>query len=200
MDEQLHDLHNRLSQLYKAVREETRDKFQRLNPFYEDLFDWKERGVFWTRQEKNVTIYNSTTLIGNVLLGENTWVGPFCMLDGSGGLTIGSYCSLATGCQLLTHDTVKWALSGGRAAYEHAPTAIGNCCFIGTHAVILKGVTLGDHVLVGAGAVVTKDVPANTIVGGVPARPIGRVHIGSDGEVSLSYGQHHDGASSETIQ
>lgn len=53
-----------------------------------------------------------------------------------------------------------------------APIQIGNHVWIGARAIILKGVTIGDGVVVAAGAVVTKDVPPNTLVGGVPAKII----------------------------
>ena len=53
-----------------------------------------------------------------------------------------------------------------------APIHIGNRVWIGAHATILAGVTVGENSIIAAGAVVTKDVPANTIVGGVPAKII----------------------------
>lgn len=51
-------------------------------------------------------------------------------------------------------------------------TKIGRCCFIGVNAIIMPGVTIGDEVVVGSGAVVTKDVPSNCIVAGNPAKVI----------------------------
>jgi acetyltransferase-like isoleucine patch superfamily enzyme len=176
-----------LKELHRELRHEVHAKFKRINPSYEDLFDWKERGQFWSGGDKTITIYNSTTVVGDVEIGKHTWVGPFCSLDGSGGLSIGEYCSLSAGSQIVTHDTVKWSLSGGIQAYEHAPIRIGNCCFIGSHAVITKGVTIGNHCVVGAGSVVTKDVPDFTIVGGVPARVIGQVQIQDDNSVTLDF-------------
>ena len=74
-----------------------------------------------------------------------------------------------------------------RKIYEYAPVKIGNCCFIGTHAIITKGVAIGEHCLVAAGAVVTKDMPALSIIGGVPAKIIGRVAIDSNNAVTLQY-------------
>jgi len=181
------DLLERLTKLREELRTASRDTYGRLNPFYEDLVDWKETGRYWTGIDQSVTIYGSTTVIGDVTIGPHTWVGPFCNLDGSGGLSIGEYCSISTGVQLITHDSVRWALSGGRAPYERAPIRIGDCCFIGTHAVVVRGVTIGDHCLVAAGAVVTHDVPARTIIGGVPARPMGTVHVDASGAVSLMF-------------
>jgi acetyltransferase-like isoleucine patch superfamily enzyme len=52
---------------------------------------------------------------------------------------------------------------------------------------VLKAVTIGDHCLIGAGAVVTKDVPSYSIVAGVPARRIGKVIVGEKGEVELQF-------------
>jgi len=169
-----------LRELHIHLREETFSKYKRINPFYEDLFDWKERGSFWVNEEKDITIYNSTTVVGDVVIGDHTWIGPFVSLDGSGGIKIGEYCSISAGCHILTHDTVKWALSGGKEPYDYAPVHIGDCCFFGVHAVVTKGVTIGDHCLIAAGAVVTKDVPPFSIVGGVPAKKIGEVNLVSD--------------------
>ena len=176
-----------LTDLYRELREATFNQYCRMNPLAEDLFDWKERGEFWCGAGKNVTIYNSTIVVGDVTIGDNTWIGPNCSLDGGGGLVIGEYCSISSGCHILTHDTVRWALSGGKSSYEYAPVKIGKCCFVGTNAVITKGVEIGDHCLIAAGAVVTKDAPSYSIVGGVPAKTIGRVKINSDETVSLEF-------------
>ncbi len=172
--------------LGKKMRDRTKKKFNRINPFYEDVFPWKERGEFQTGYE-NVTIYNSTTVSGNVTIGDYTWIGPFCSLDGSDvGLKIGSFCSISASCHLLTHDTVRWALSKGKSQYEYTPTKIGDGCFIGVGSIITKGVTLGDSCLVGAGSVVTKSFPMQTILAGVPARKIGKVIL-EEGQVNFIY-------------
>jgi len=185
LDEELEPLWRQLKRLHRVLRNYTHKKYGRVNPFVENLFDWKEKGEFFGG--KNVTIYDSTTIVGDVKIGDHTWIGPFCSLDGPGGLTIGSYCSISLGCQLLTHDTVKWALTGGKEDYEYAPTEVGNNCFLGTFAVVLKGVTIGDGCVIGAGAVVTKDVPENSIVIGVPARSVGRVRFDNKGKARLEY-------------
>ncbi len=176
-----------LQALYIAQREETYSKYKRINPFFEDLCDWKERGLFWSKN-KNVTIYNSTTIVGEVKIGEDTWVGPFVLLDGTGGLDIGSNCSISTGCQILTHDTVAWALSGGKQGYSYESTKIGDRCFIGTHAIITKGITIGNECVVGAGAVVTKSFPDNSIILGNPGKLSGKTIVNDmDGSVSFEY-------------
>jgi acetyltransferase-like isoleucine patch superfamily enzyme len=187
INEEQRKLWTSLKELHHLFRDHTKQKYGRINPFYEDLFEWSERGSYWTQEKKDITIYNSATLIGDVEIGKNTWIGPFTLLDGGGGLKIGRYCSISTGCQLLTHDTVKWALSGGKMQAEYASTNIGNCCFLGSHSVATKGVTIGNPCLIAAGAVVTKDVGDFVIAGGVPARTIGRVDLDLQGKVHLVY-------------
>lgn len=178
-DEKTAELYQQLWSLHRALRTHTKEKYNRINPFYEDLFSWQERGHCWTEND-TVTIYNSTTVVGDVVIGDHTWIGPFCALDGTGGLTIGRHCAISQGCQLLSHDTVKWALSGGKKAYDYAATSIGDNCFLGAYAVILKGVGIGRHCVVAAGAVVTKDIADCSIVAGVPAKIIGKVVITDD--------------------
>jgi acetyltransferase-like isoleucine patch superfamily enzyme len=175
-----------LRQLQLKLRDNTYDKYHRINPFYEDIFDWKERGNYWTGLD-NVTIYNSTTVVGDVDIGSHTWIGPFCSLDGTAGIRIGNYCSISLGVQILTHDSVRWCLSGGEESYEYAPVTVGDRCFIGSHAVILKGVNIGEGCIIGAGAVVTKDVPKNTIVAGVPAKSIGKIECNNKKEFVFVY-------------
>jgi acetyltransferase-like isoleucine patch superfamily enzyme len=179
-------LEEQLIALQKKLRAETSEKYNRVNPLAEDLTDWKERGEFLFGKGKNITVYNTCTVVGDVKVGENTWIGPYTALDGVGGLTIGENCSISAGVNIVSHDTVRWALSGGKADYEYGEISIGDCCFIGTGAFITKGVTIGDHCLIGAGAVVTKNIPDNSIAVGVPAKVIGKVIV--DGEnVSFDY-------------
>ena len=185
LDKELQLLWHRLVSLHHKLREHTSSRYNRLNPFIENLFEWKEKGEFLGG--KDVTIYDSTTVVGDVKIGDHTWIGPFCSLDGTAGLVIGRYCAVSLGCQLLTHDTIKWSLSGGDMSYEYGETKIGDCCFLGSFVVIGKGVTIGNHCLIAAGAVVTKDIDDFTIAGGVPARSIGRVHLDSQGKVDLVY-------------
>ena len=126
------------------------------------------------------SIYDSSHVFGDVRVGHHTWIGPFTLLDGSGGLEIGDYCSISTGVQIYSHDTVDWAVSGGDLPYEHAPVRIGSRCYLGAQAVVAKGVSIGEGSIVGACSFVRSDVPAGSIAVGTPARVVGSVEF--DGE------------------
>ena len=86
---------------------------------------------------------------------------------------IGDHCSIAAGVHVYSHDTIDWALSGGRAAYRRQPTRIGDDCYIGPHAVITAGVQIGSRCLVGALSMVKSDLPDGSVAVGCPARIIG---------------------------
>jgi acetyltransferase-like isoleucine patch superfamily enzyme len=174
---------------YDSLRQQTRRKWNRDLPMEELLFDRWERAKS-LRFGKDASIYHNSYVFGKVSVGEKTWIGPHTLLDGTGGLTIGRFCSISAGVQIYTHDTVKWALSGGKSKYEHAPVKIGNCCFIGSHTVIAKGVQIGDHSVIGACSFVNSDIAAYTIAAGVPCSPIGRVQIGSNGKPRLIFSKH----------
>lgn len=169
---------------FEHLRSDFRTRFERELPIEEMLFDRWERGRALGFGAKT-SIHHNSYVYGNVTVGENTWIGPFTLLDGSGGLSIGSFCSISAGVHVYTHDTVKWALSGGKAPYEHAPVAIGDCCYIGPKAVITKGVTIGAHSVIGAGAFVNRDVPPFTVAFGTPCRARGSVLVDDDGGVRL---------------
>lgn len=182
-----HDqLRHTLEALYQHRRQEMREQWQRDLPLTELLFDRWERARHLGFGEKT-SIYHNSYVFGDVRVGSNTWIGPFTLLDGSGGLAIGDFCSISSGVQIYTHDTVKWALSGGKASYEHAPVKIGNCCYIGPDSIVTKGVEIGDHSLVGAQSLVNRSLPAFSIALGTPARVVGKVVLDKGDTVRLEY-------------
>jgi acetyltransferase-like isoleucine patch superfamily enzyme len=124
-------------------------------------------------------------IIGDPEIGEGTWIGAFTVIDGSGGLRIGRGCDVSCGAHIYTHSTVRRCVTArAHDAIDREPVVIGDYVFIGANAVVMMGVTIGDRSVVAAGAVVSADVPAGTIVGGVPARPIGRVEVnGTDAQM-----------------
>ncbi len=106
----------------------------------------------------------------NIRIGKNVFINACCHFQDHGGVTIGDGC-------LIGHNVVFATLDhdldpAKRSAMTPAPIVLGRNVWIGSNATILRGVTIGDNAVVAAGAVVTKDVAANTIAGGVPARAI----------------------------
>lgn len=117
---------------------------------------------------KGTTIYDSAIVLGSVKVGNNTWIGPNVILDGSGDLRIGSNCSISAGAQIYTHDSVKWAVSGGKEEYEYSPTVIEDNCYIGPNVIVQKGITIGTGTVVGANSLINKIVPPHSKVYGTP--------------------------------
>jgi len=184
----LSEIQSHLVKLHDRLRNDFKTKWKRSLPFYEEILGDQAR---WDRASflgfrEGTSVYESSYVYGDVKVGKGTWIGPFTILDGSGGLEIGDYCSISSGVQIYSHETAEWALTGGRAGYRHKPTRIGNCCFIGSLSIVRMGVNVGDHVLVGAHSYVNTDVPSNSIVTGSPARLIGRIEI-SNGTVKMKY-------------
>lgn len=108
-----------------------------------------------------------------VRIGEDVEIG-YCVLIENvypERVTIEDGATIAARSTILAHD--ESALYTGTGEEIVRNTRICKNAFIGVHSVILAGVTVGENAIVGAGSVVTSDVPRNTKVAGVPAKPIG---------------------------
>ena len=156
---------------YKIKRKKILQLFNRVLPLNEMLTDRWEKAEF-LGFGKNTSVYDSSIIIGDVKVGENTWIGPNTILDGSGVLEIGSNCSISAGVQIYSHDSVKWAISGGKEGYEHAKTIIEDNCYIGPNTIITKGVKIGKCTIVGANSLVNKSFPSGSKITGSPAKNI----------------------------
>lgn len=106
----------------------------------------------------------------NITLGKNVFINSGCRFQDQGGIEIGDNALIGHCVVLasLNHDLSP----RNRGTVIPKPIRIGKNVWIGAHATVLSGVTIGENSVVAAGAVVTKDVPANTVVGGVPAKVI----------------------------
>ena len=165
LDELLKELRALLAQEMNAVQQ----RWERTLPLADYVVDrWLKAKALGFGEGSS--IYDSSLVMGSVKVGRNVWIGPFTVLDGSGGLVIGDNCSISAGVQIYTHDTVKWATSGGSAPVERAPVTIGSRCYIGPTAIISKGVTIGDGCVIGANSLVNADVPPGMKAWGTPAR------------------------------
>jgi acetyltransferase-like isoleucine patch superfamily enzyme len=125
--------------------------------------------------------------LGEVMVGTNCWIGPFSIMDGSGGLQIGNYCTISAGVHIYTHDNVKQTLSSGSMPIERAPVKINNNVYLAPNVVVAKGVTIGPFCVVGANAFVNKDIPSHSIAVGQPAKVVGKVEINEKGEIKYTY-------------
>jgi len=108
--------------------------------------------------------------VGDIVIGDHTRIGIGCTLIGP--VCIGSHVNLAQGIVVtaLNHNFSDTTARIDQQGVSTRPVTIGDDVWIGANAVILPGVTIGCHCVVAAGAVVSKDVPDNTLVGGVPAK------------------------------
>ena len=113
--------------------------------------------------------------VGDVVIGDYTRVGLHNTIIGP--VTIGHHVNLAQGITVtaLNHNFADITRRIDQQGVATSPVVIDNDVWIGANAVILPGVTIGSHAVVAAGAVVTKDVPGNCIVAGVPAKIIKRL-------------------------
>jgi maltose O-acetyltransferase len=110
----------------------------------------------------------------NISIGRDTIIGEYAVLDGRDKLSIGSHVALATGVMIYNSEhNIEAEHFAADDGVTNAPVKIDDYVFVGPRAIILPGVTIGKGAIVAAGAVVTKDVLPFTIVGGVPAKPIG---------------------------
>src|SRR5688572_13679641 len=106
-------------------------------------------------------------------IGKDVWIGPFTLVDGLGGLKIGDGCNISSGAQVLSHSTARRCVSERALdVVDKRPTELGDHVFVGANAVVLMGAKIGHHSIIGAGAVVTEGavIPPYSLVLGVPGR------------------------------
>jgi maltose O-acetyltransferase len=112
----------------------------------------------------------------NIVLGAGAFLNFNCIILDVVGVTIGDGTQIGPGVQILTADHPRDARERAAGLEFGRPVSIGRNVWIGGGAIILPGVTIGDDALVGAGSVVTRDVPPGVTVVGNPARMRARVH------------------------
>jgi acetyltransferase-like isoleucine patch superfamily enzyme len=140
-----------------------------------------ERGVLVFHPENicignNVYIGHNTILKGyhvnTLVIGDHTWIGQNCFLHGGGGIEIGKAVGLGPGVMIIssTHILEKISIPVLHSDLNFRKVVIEDGCDIGIGAIVLPGVRIGEGTVVGAGAVVTKNVGPYLIIAGVPAR------------------------------
>lgn len=163
------DLFRDLQILYRQLRDEMWQKWKRHVSLGDLVTDrWETARAYGFGE--GASCYDNVLVKGDVSVGRETWIGPNCILDGVGGLSLGDYCAISAGVHIYTHDTVKWSTSLGKDPEDRAPVVIGSGVYIGPQTVVQKGVTIGDGAVIGAMSLVNKDIPPGARAWGVPAR------------------------------
>ena len=139
---------------------------------YTDEYNDMVKELFGEIGEGSRVMVPTTVVRGqNVRIGKNVVVMNNSLFMSAGGITIEDDVLVAANSQIISNN---------HAPEEHQiltckPVVLKRNCWIGAGATILPGVTVGENAIVGAGSVVTKDVEANTVVGGIPAKLIKRL-------------------------
>jgi len=174
-----------LTSLHSSLDSGYREHLNRSLPFADLLFDRWERAKKLGFGEGS-SVYDSALILGQVVIGCNCWIGPSVILDGSGGLQIGDYCTFSAGVQIYSHDNVKKTLTSGKEEIEHSNVIIGNNVYVGPNSIITRGVTIGDMTVIGAFSLINRNVPARSIVVGQPAKVVGTI-VENEGNITLRY-------------
>jgi len=178
---------NVMVQYFKEKREDSKAKWNRVLPFGEYVSDRWEKAEYLGFGSKS-SVYDSSIIMGRVTVGENTWIGPYTILDGSGDeLIIGNGCDISMGVQIYTHDTVKRCVSNGKCPIEKASVSIGDNCYIAPQSIIAKGVQLGKGCVVAAHSFVKDSFDDYSILAGIPAKKIGEVTFEGEEVIFVYY-------------
>jgi acetyltransferase-like isoleucine patch superfamily enzyme len=143
--------------LYRK-RQAIKNEFDRTLPVGDLIIDRWNTARF-NKFGIGTTCYSSVLVIGTVSVGDDCWIGPNVLLDGSGVLTIGNRVQISAGAQIYTHDSVNKATSIGHELITRMPTTVGDNVYIGPNAIVQRGVTIGNNAIIGALSLVNQNVP-----------------------------------------
>ncbi len=174
-ESEVHKIMHGLSEEARRVMSELNNSFHTKEEIQELFFRLIDKPVdntfglfppFYTDCGKNITV------------GKNVFINEGCCFQDQGGIEIGDDCLVGQQVVIATlnHDLKPTH----RKDMLPKRVKIGKNVWIGAHATILPGVTIGDNAVIAAGAVVTKDVDSNAVVAGVPARKVKDISLGDN--------------------
>lgn len=147
-------------------------RFRTLN-YFKGLY---LRMFFKAKVGKRIVFYPNIWIFTgrNLILGDDVDLATGVLITTDGGVDIGARTLVGYGTKILSsnHNVPKLPARIFNSGHTKAPVKIGNDVWIGANCIILPGVTIADGVIVAAGSVVTKDIPANVFIGGIPAKII----------------------------
>ena len=167
---ELYDMFHKLAQEALKITVELNNKYHTPEEIVEIFTKLTQREV-----DKSFRVFPPfyTECGVNIKLGKNVFINACCRFQDQGGITIGDGTLVGHNVTIATlnHDYNP----NNRASITPKPVKIGKNVWIGSDSTILPGVEIGDGAIIGAGSVVTKNVPANTIAAGNPARIIKKI-------------------------
>ena len=160
--------YKKILKIFHNIRNQKKRNFNRVLSFGDYFVDRWEKAKYLNFGEGS-SIYDSSIILGNVKVGLNSWIGPFVILDGSGGkLEIGNNCNISAGVQIYTHNTVDKVIFEDHIKQKNV--YIGDNVYIGPNTVISMGVKIGNFVIIGANSFVNKDIQSNSKAYGTPIK------------------------------
>jgi acetyltransferase-like isoleucine patch superfamily enzyme len=171
----------RLRKLWQSISSRRRAWIYRLLGMRIDGNVWLE-AIEWPVRPTSITLANGVALdrgvtllatndAARIVIGENCYVNRHTMLDASDHIEIGAQTMIGPFCYITDHDhSFGGGVAPGETPLISEPTKIGKRCWLGAQVCVLKGVTIGDGTVVGAGSVVTKSLPPNVVSAGSPAK------------------------------
>lgn len=111
---------------------------------------------------------------GKIVIGKNVGINPYCVIYGMGGVTIGDDVMIGTSCVIIpaNHNYERTDIPMNLQGLNCKGIKIGNDVWLGARVVVLDGVEIGNGSIIGAGSVVSENIPAFSIAVGVPARVV----------------------------
>jgi acetyltransferase-like isoleucine patch superfamily enzyme len=170
------DRYLELTELLTLLRKRMKARYNRHVPTGDLLHDRWELGREYGFGE-GTNVYDDCLILGDVAMGRMCWVGPGCILDGSGGLTVGDYVDVSAGVHLYSHNTVERALTGHQAPTFLKATRVGSRCFLGPRSILGPGTVIGDECFVAAHSYVQGVFPSNSFISGNPAKRAGTIVV-----------------------